>query len=288
MRAALESARAQRYDGDLRIAVIFDREEPDHSLVCDGGDGAVPVRVLANDRTPGLAGARNCGVLSSTAELVAFLDDDDRWLTGKLARQVERLVATPRAEFATTDMRVEFEGQSIPREAGVALVTHEQLLASRMAMLHSSTFLIRRAALVDGIGLVDEAAPASQNEDWDLLLRASRREPIAHVQEPLVAVRWGSSSLFARAWESRIAGARWVLGKHPDIRTSAVGYARLLGQIAFAHAALGQRREAMRCALESARTRWREPRAYLALAVSLRLVSAQRVMATLHKHGRGV
>ena len=46
-------------------------------------------------------------------------------------------------------------------------------------MVHSSTYLVWRGALLDGIGLVDETIPGSQNEDWDLALRAARRHPIA-------------------------------------------------------------------------------------------------------------
>ena len=72
---------------------------------------------------------------------------------------------------------------SSPVSPTVQLVTHADLLQSRMAMLHSSTFLIRRASLLDGIGLVNEAAPQSQNEDWDLLLRASARRDIVHVDD---------------------------------------------------------------------------------------------------------
>ncbi|MFC7757306.1 hypothetical protein ACFQY4_03945 [Catellatospora bangladeshensis] len=72
----------------------------------------------------------------------------------------------------------------------------DHLARSRMSMLHSSGFLARREALLaDGaIGPVSEDAPGSQNEDWDLLLRAARRHPIVHVDEPLVRVLWGAAA----------------------------------------------------------------------------------------------
>ncbi len=285
VRRAIESVRAQRYEGPLSVAVVFDRSPEDPTLVVDG---PVAVRVLTNTRTPGLAGARNSGILSSTADLVAFLDDDDHWLPDKLAVQVERLSRTPGAEFATTAINVEFEDRVVARRADLGAVTHADLVQSRMAMLHSSTFLIRRASLLDGIGLVNEAAPQSQNEDWDLLLRASARRDIVHVDDPLVGVRWGSSSLFSRAWESRIAAAQWILEEHPDLRDSARGYARLLGQIAFAQAAIGARRESARWAFRAVMVRWREPRAYLALMVASGMVDNSTVMRILHRSGRGI
>jgi hypothetical protein len=157
-----------------------------------------------------------------------------------------------------------------------------------MAMLHSSTFLIRRAALLGPLGLVDEQAPGSHNEDWDLLLRAARIRPITHLDDALVAVRWGSTSMFTRAWPARIDSLRWMLAKHPEIRGSAVGYARVLGQLAFGYAALGQRREALRHCRQAIRTRWREPRAYLAAAVAARVLSPRVVLELLHRRGHGI
>ncbi|MGI8879709.1 MAG: glycosyltransferase family 2 protein [Jatrophihabitans sp.] len=280
---AIESVRGQQYEGHLAIAVVFDGVAPDWHLV---SAGPVPVRVLVNCRTPGLAGARNSGIETSSAELVAFLDDDDFWLPNKLSRQVNWL-AEAGGDFATTAIRVEFRGSRSPRLAHSSSVTHGQLVASRMSMLHSSTFLIRRQALVSA-GMVDESAPLSQNEDWDLLLRFSRHHSIAHLDEPLVSVRWGSTSMFARAWESKIDAMHWIVAKHPDLRTSRVGYARLLGQMAFAQAAAGQRREAVSSAVQASRLRWREPRGYLALLAASRLLTPSLILRMLHRCGRGI
>lgn len=282
---AIDAARQQDYPGPLRIAVVFDRADPDRSLEADG---QVPVRVIANSRTPGLAGARNSGIVTSSADFVAFCDDDDEWLPGKLRRQMERVQDEPGVQFVTTSIRVDFDDRQSPRYAGTGTVTHEQLLASRMAMLHSSTFLVWRRYLTHEIGLVNEDSPSSQNEDWELLLRASHHRPIAHVDEPLVAVRWGSASLFSRAWDSKIRGAEWILECFPEIRRSRVGYARVLGQIAFAHAALAQRRQAVRWAIRAQRIRPGEPRGYLALAVALGILPTRVVLERLHRHGRGV
>jgi hypothetical protein len=285
LRASLASVLAQDYGGPLAVTVVFDAEEPDDRLV---SLGTIPVRVFANSRTPGLAGARNAGILATQSDLVAFLDDDDRWLPDKLTRQVARMQKEPAALFATTAIEVDYDGAMSARFAGTELVTHADLLASRMSMLHSSTFLIRRDALLGPLGLVDESAPSSQNEDWDLLLRASDLAPIAHLDEALVTVRWGSTSMFSAAWRSRIAGAEWVLDRHPDICESKVGHARLLAQMAFGHAALGERRAAISLCGRSTRANWREPRAYFALAVAFGSVSAESVQRRLHKHGHGI
>ena len=112
------------------------------------------VRVLSNTRQRGLAGNRNTGILAAASDLIAFLDDDDTWLPGKLTRQVSALLSEPTAQFATTAMEVAYDGGLHERRAGVDRVRHRDLLRSRMAMLHSSSFLVWRDALVDEIGLV--------------------------------------------------------------------------------------------------------------------------------------
>ena len=198
-----------------------------------------------------------------------------------------RCRGTPESEFASCSIEVDFEGTRSPRLAGKSVIEHEDLLPSRMSMLHSSTFVIRRAALIDGIGLIDEEIPGSQNEDWDLLLRASARQPIVHVDAPLVRIYWTARSYFSRDWDTKIASRVWMLERHPDIAASPKGSARVYGQIAFAYAASGERRTALRWARRSVRRRWREPRAYLAVATTAG-VSPDWILRTLHKRGHGI
>lgn len=283
LRAALDAVVAQDYPAAVKVAVVYDRSEPDEGLA----DGE-RVRVLRNARTGGLAGARNTGILALDTDLIAFCDDDDRWLPGKLAAQVDALCAAPGAEFASCGIVVDFAGQSSDRLAGRQRVTHAELLRSRMVMVHSSTYLIRREALLDGIGLVDETIPASQNEDWDLALRASRRQPLVYVDRPLVRVSWGDASYFAQQWEAKAAGLQWMLDHHPGLAASRAGAARVYGQLAFAHACLGQRREAWRWIYRALRRNWHERRVPFAAAVAAGVISGERILKILHSRGHGI
>jgi glycosyltransferase involved in cell wall biosynthesis len=286
VRRALGAVLAQDYPGPLRAVVVHDQTEPDADLVAGG---ARPVTVLTNERTPGLAGARNTGILALDTDLVAFCDDDDFWAPRKLARQVAALQERPEAEFATCAIEVEYDGRCVPRLAGRETVTVADLARSRMAMLHSSTFLVRRSAMVDDrIGLVAEDAPGSQNEDWDLLLRAARRTPIAHVDEPLARVLWGRSSHYAYEYATKISSLRWMMARHPEIRGCPPGAARVYGQLACWSAATGNRQQAWRWTREAVRANWREPRAAIALAALTGAVKVERVLDALHRHGRGI
>ncbi len=234
MRRALASVLAQAYDGDITVVVVYDRSEPELELVSDAPGRQV--EVIVNQRHPGLAGARNTGVLHLGTDLVGFCDDDDEWLPGKLTAQVERLTADPEAEFVTTAMQVSYDGRTSLRLAGKDVVTLTDMARSRMAMLHSTSFLFRRAAMVDGFGLVDETLPGSMAEDWDLLLRAARQAPIQHVDEPLVLIQWGATSYFNDAWNDKNEAHAWLAEHHPEMRADRVGAGLLYGKLAFGHA----------------------------------------------------
>lgn len=288
VRRAVDSVLAQDYQGPVKIVVVFDRAAPDHSLA--DAEGGRTVEVIKNGRTPGLAGARNTGILRLDSELVAFCDDDDTWCSGKLTRQVDLLREHPLTQFVTTAMQVEHaDTGSAIRLAGKSTITFNDLIRSRMSMLHSSSFVFRRAAALppDGFGLVDETMPRSMGEDWDLLLRAARRAPIRHVDEPLVRVLWGASSYFSDVWSDKIAANHWLVEHYPELHHDRRTSAMMSGKLAFGHAALGHRRESLHYIVRTLRTRLREPRAALAVLV-LAGVPSRFVVAALNKRGHSI
>ncbi|MFG1845904.1 glycosyltransferase family 2 protein [Micromonospora carbonacea] len=283
LRKALDAILGQDYPGRVDAVVVYDQSEPDRSLADDPR-----ITVLVNQRTPGLAGNRNTGILAATGDLVAFCDDDDEWLPGKLAAQVAALTAAGDGAFVSCGIRVDYDGRQVDRVLPVDRVPLAALLRDRHTELHPSTFLIRRDALLDGIGLVDEEIPGSYAEDYEFLLRAARHAPLVNLAQPYVTVRWHKQSYFAQRWETISVALQWLLGRYPEFATVPAGEARVSGQIAFAQAALGNRGEAVRWARRTLSRNPREPRAYLALAVASRAVDPDRVLRTLHKRGRGI
>ncbi|MFC5817023.1 glycosyltransferase family 2 protein [Nonomuraea harbinensis] len=277
LREAVQGVLAQDYAGACEVVVVADGVDV---RVVEDQVAGLPVRVLPNRLSPGLPGARNTGIAACGSDLVAFCDDDDVWLPGKLTAQVAAMDAG--AWFASCGIEVEYGGRVVPRRAGTETVTAADLVRSRMVMVHSSTFLFRR-----GVIWVDESAPGGQNEDWDLALRAAKSRPIACADRPLVRVRWGGSH-YASRWSDRIAGLEWMLARHPELTGDSRGAARIYGQLAFAHAALRRRRAAARWAARTWAARPAEPRALLALAVAAGLLPASAVLSLLHQRGRGI
>ncbi|WP_299449847.1 glycosyltransferase family 2 protein [uncultured Serinicoccus sp.] len=282
LRSAIEAVMEQSYPGPIECVVVFDRTEPDLSLSRD--DESRQVVVVENSRVGGLAGARNAGILASTGELVAFCDDDDVWFRDKLEKQVERLGS---ADTSVTGIVIDYGGREVARVPKQETFTLKNLVETRLMEAHPSTVLVRRTALLDTIGLVDEDLPGSYGEDFDFILRAMQAGEVSVVEEALVTVRWGQS-MFSRDWATIVAAIDYMIAKHSVLRASRKGMARLLGRRAFAVAALGRRGEALRDCGRVLRRRPTERRVYVTVPVALGLVSAERLLDLAHRRGHGI
>jgi glycosyltransferase involved in cell wall biosynthesis len=287
LRRSVQSILGQRYEGEIECVVVFDQSDPvDIGVASSHGRR---VRAIRNtERTPGLAGARNAGVLAAGGELVAFCDDDDDWLLDKLQLQVELLQSNPGIPMVACGIYVVYQGREIPRVPDQSPVTFRHLLRDRVMEVNPCTILVDRTVLLERIGLVDEMIPGGYGEDYEWLLRAAQLAPVPVVPRPLVRIHWHGSSLFAERWHTIISALQYLLDKYPEFREDRHGLARIQGQIAFAHAAAGQRRQARRWAGRTLWRNWRERRAYLALAMSAGVLRADTVMRLARAAGRGI
>jgi glycosyltransferase involved in cell wall biosynthesis len=286
LRRAVASILNQDYPGEIECLVVFDQSKPEPI------DVELPerrrLRSIVNDRTPGLAGARNAGIGASVGELIGFCDDDDVWLPAKARVQSEALGRAGNAEVVACGIYVSRGGRDwVRRPAGDAL-TFDDFLRSRRMEIHPGTIIARRSAFLDTVGLVDEAIPGSYAEDYEWLLRATRLAPILVVQEPFVRVYWNRRSWFTGRWATLASALQYLLAKYPEFAGNRVGLARLYGQIAFALAASKRPSEARAYAWRSLQLDPRQPRLYLSLLVSLRLVRADTVVRAAALVGKGI
>ncbi len=286
MRRAVQSILDQDYDGDVEVIVVFDACEPFDPV--DDVPAGRKVRTVVNSRSRGLAGARNTGIDAASFDYVAFLDDDDYWLPGKLSAQMPFFTEAEPPVLVGTAMLVDDGRRTFERLVPVEHVTHAALLRDRMAGLHSSTFVFDRAALIGPIGMVDEDLPGGYGEDYDLLLRTAGVGPIMVVNRPLVSVTWAGQSYFFGRWGAYAEGLEYLLQRHPEFATERTSFARLCGQIAFARAAHGQRRAAWPWIRRSLTHDPRELRSWLAAGIALRVLSAPWAVREVQKRGKGI
>ena len=284
LRRAVDSVLAQDYAGDIELLIVFDQEEDTFETPALP-PGRRLVR-LENDRTPGLSGARNSGILAASADLIAHCDDDDEWLPDKLSRQVAVLIERA-APVVAGGLRVEYGGKSHERSSPTNQIDHRAFLASRRMEVHSSALLAPRTTY-DAVGILDETLPMSYAEDYDWLLRATTLGPLEFVREPVVRINWDRPSWFADRWSGMAQAYHRLLDKHPDLLTEPRSSARIYGQIAIATAAAGSRRDALRWARKALRARPFEARGYVAALMSAGLLRSETLLHVAHRMGKGV
>ncbi|MDQ3805078.1 MAG: glycosyltransferase family 2 protein [Acidobacteriota bacterium] len=178
---AVESAR--RGGEDVEVIVVDDASTDETAEVCRGLEGVRHVRL---ERNQGVAGARNVGLLASSAEYVAFLDDDDRRLPGSLDYQLASLEARPGAGFvcgpvllAGRDGSLTGEVASPPRCPGGEVFW--RLLEWDFFVLPVAA-LVRKSAL-SRVGLL--RSDLSRIDDWDLWVRLAELHEVATVARPV-------------------------------------------------------------------------------------------------------
>lgn len=288
LQRTIDAIAGQDFAGPIECIVVHDdatAELPAHTAA-DGG--RVTIRHLRNERTPGLAGSRNTGILAARHPRVAFCDDDDTWDPRKLRLQSDMMNRSPSQLVVGAANHVVYNGQRTPRTWPRDYVEFADLLRSRVAVLHVSTVLTTREAILSQIGLVSEEIPGGGCEDYEWTLRAARASRIGIVPMPLADILWHERSLFARRWDLFVGGLQFILDRVPEFDRCPRGKARICGQIAFGYAAMGDYATARRWARDCLRLDPRQARGYLALLVSTRLVPADVVVHRLHLHGRGI
>lgn len=183
---ALDSVRRQTFS-DWECIVVDDGSS-DATPEVLAAASAADARVRGIRREPGgsAAAARNAALGLARGDLVAFLDDDDRWAPEKLSLQITRLDSDPDALLACA--RVELSGDAAgvwPRRAAPEHPALRRLLSSNFIPV--STVMARRSALVRSGGFDERLAVA---EDYDLWIRIAIDGPIRADPEVLARYRF--------------------------------------------------------------------------------------------------
>lgn len=193
-------------------------QEPPPAEVCVVDDGSQDgsreavcafggrVRLLRHEggANRGAAASLNAGIAATTAPLIAFLDSDDYWYQGKLAKQVQVLEQRPDVGVVHTD------GDVVDERGGRLYGLYPdgfpgcsdplRLLVDNFIRAGMSSVLVRRSCM-------ELAGPFDTELRWakdhDMWLRLMERTEFAFVSEPLLAYRrHGTNISLARGqWE---------------------------------------------------------------------------------------
>jgi glycosyltransferase involved in cell wall biosynthesis len=188
---AIDSALAQRFDGQFEIVVVNDGStDGTPTLLERYGD-----RIRRIDRhNAGVTAARNAGIAAATGEFIALIDGDDTWREDKLAKTVPVLEQDAGCVAVFSDaVQIDSAGEVVvsnfvdPESAYAP--TLDEMLAHAWPILPSS-MVIRRATLLETGGFAEQFGPRGGGpEDVYAFLLLRERGEFRFVPERLVRYR---------------------------------------------------------------------------------------------------
>jgi glycosyltransferase involved in cell wall biosynthesis len=199
---AIDSVLAQTYS--KWHLTIVDDGSPDDTLDYVIGKYGTPGSKISFLRVAHRAGpgrARMEAIRKTHGDVIAFIDQDDRWYPEKLACQIERLRATPITQCVHTDVRhIDGNGRKIRGSSKWenrvrAATCYDRLDAKRLTkhlFLHHNTVRLVSALVLrhafEKTGGFDETLAGA--EDWEFWIRfAASGNRMAHIAKPLVERR---------------------------------------------------------------------------------------------------
>ncbi len=182
---ALDSVLNQTYSR-YEIIVINDGSKDNTEEILAPYKGRIR---LINQKNAGLSAARNAGIRASTGDLIAFLDDDDRWQPHKLAVQVP-LFADPKVNLVHTAGRFFDDSNGWDNVQFFGDVDFHDLLA--MKIIYVQTVIVRKTVMNE-IGFFDETIPAG--EDVDMWLRIASKYKLTGIDTCTSEMRCTATSM---------------------------------------------------------------------------------------------
>ena len=218
---AVQTVLNQTYS-NLEAVVVLDGPDAETTIALSGI--ADPrVRVVTLPQSAGGASARNVGVANARGEWIAFLDDDDEWLPGKIESQMAlatscdcaepivscRFIARTGAVECIWPSRLPYAAESI---SDYLLVRGG--LERTEGFIATPTILARRTLL----SRVMFTSGLKRHQDWDWVLRATREPEVRVVfcPEALVVCNMQSEKSTSRKsdWQS---SREWIQTVKPLI-----------------------------------------------------------------------
>ena len=206
---AIDSVLAQTYK-DYEIIVVDDGSTDNTREVVKKYK---PVCRYVHQANAGPSAARNCGIASSSGDLIALLDADDAWLPGKLEMQVRRLLEKPKIGILDTAYYLcDSKLQPIRYQPPINVAENaiEDMFSNFKTPLTSSVII--RKSHIEMIGGFDQSLRVL--EDHQLCLRLMEVCAFDSRPEPFVFYRVHAGNT--------LNNGQVILDAHSQIRSAAI------------------------------------------------------------------
>ena len=137
-----------------------------------------------HDRAPERSAARNTGIRAARGKYIAYLDDDDNYYPNHIETLVKFLENSEYKIAYTDAVMAQQEKQNGEYVTINRSVPHSLDFDKDKILVSNCTpnlCLMHEKSCLDEVGLFDETL--STHEDWDLIIRLSRKFDIAHIKE---------------------------------------------------------------------------------------------------------
>lgn len=219
---ALRSVSAQTYK-NLEIIVVDDASGEQYTSQYQLPPNAR--LIIHPQRGKAAAITRNTGIAAATGEYLAFLDQDDIWVSEKTAWQVELMQKQPQVVLTFGHFRwVDKDLNDLPEQIDPPALDGDPLrdMLFRNYIECPSQVMIRRSAM-DQIGLFDPTIRGTAA--WEFYIRAAAAGRM--VADPRVmtlyrqhSAQWSRDSLMMRKGSARVMEktAGWIGKVRPDLK----------------------------------------------------------------------
>ncbi|ELZ08698.1 Glycosyl transferase [Natrinema thermotolerans DSM 11552] len=183
IKGAVETALNQTYD-NLEVIVVNDGSTDSTRSELSVYEKRSDVNILHNECNRGISYSRNRGAKFAEGKYICILDDDDRWNSEKVEKQVDLMeqLGTEYAVVYTGGVVVDngtIVQQFNPKRRGDI---YPEVL-SRWKLNPHSGHMIRKACFEDVGGFDPDLV---SGVDWDLSIRLAKKYKFEYIDEPLV------------------------------------------------------------------------------------------------------
>lgn len=193
---AIESVLQQTYE-NFELLLVNDGSTDRSEKLCKSHLADSRVKYIYQENG-GVSCARNNGIAHASGDYICFLDDDDLWLSDKLAKQVAFIESLDDPKFGLCYTALELITQE-GRRTGVIQAHHakkdifKELLCKNLVDCTSSVLIPKKVFL--DVGVFNEAL--SRAEDYELWLKIAKKYHVYSIAEPLVLYREHKNKLSA-------------------------------------------------------------------------------------------
>lgn len=173
----------------------------------------IPILYIQHERNMGACVARNTGIDHARGEYIAFLDDDDEWLSEKTEKQIKLFREGIGLVYCGSQTMNDDTGSVEVKENDF----HNGSIFDSLIIenyIGSTSFPLLRKDILLEIGKFDPEMKSAQ--DYDVWLRIARKYNVEYVSEPLVVYHIHSGEQISKNANNKIQGLERLIQKNMD------------------------------------------------------------------------